>query len=53
MGGHERTFLNYFKSAGISLYEANENIDNWSRLSLNVSSPPNDCCEDINKTPCN
>lgn len=51
LGHYERSFLNYFRDAGISLYETDETINNWSQLSITDSGF--DCCSTITKTPCN
>lgn len=44
----EVPFLNYFEGAGVSLYKANSELNNWDKLTLS-NNPVNP----ITKTPCN
>jgi hypothetical protein len=45
---YEKIFLEYFNNHNISLYEANNDYSNWSKLSLS-----NNPLQPIDKTPCN
>lgn len=51
----EKTFLKFINNSGISLYKANSNLTNWSKISLNTSQTNStvNSIADKNVLPCN